>query len=117
MGERVKVVKRKTVRWWKGLRPVRGGWEVEESDLWEKEKEVEARRRSDAEAGRTTTTGNEEEDRKVADEDKIGRKRRLRLEKKKKTGENMIAPYIKHHCQLEGGERCNVSTFNKQTPA
>ena len=78
---------------------------------------MEARRRSDAEAGRTTTTGNEEEDRKVVEEDKIGRKGRLRLEKKKKMGENMIAPYIKHHFPLEGGERCNVSTFNKQTPA
>ena len=100
MGQRVKVVKRKKVRWWRGLRPVRGGGEVGESDLWEEEKEKEegkGRRRSEAEAGRTTTTGKEEEakrGKKVVEEDiKIGKERRFRLKKKKKKrrrGENMI---------------------------
>ena len=94
MGQRVKVVKRKKVRWWRGLRPVRGGGEVGESDLWEEEKEKEegkGRRRSEAEAGRTTTTGKEAKmGKKVVEEDiEIGKETRLRI-KKKKMGENMI---------------------------
>ena len=94
MGQRVKVVKRKKVRWWRGLRPVRGGGEVGESDLWEEEKEKEegkGRRRSEAEAGRTTTTGKEAKmGKKVVEEDiENGKETRLRI-KKKKMGENMI---------------------------